>query len=181
MKIPPPAPDEDHFCDLHGLTVAEVSSRIQDELRNGFITKKRRIVFVHGVGKHSGDGASNLAKRAREFLKALSGTPHTVVRRLEYGEQSADLNANAGCVRVTLALQLSREEVVFAPKGRKAGAEEKPRGKTLARRAGKTANPDEDKIVKKVEDELGRRFGKPGLGEGYRPASYKKGEWPGQR
>lgn len=180
MKIENPSAEEDHFCDLHGLTVAEVTARIQEELQRAFTTKTKRIIFIHGIGRHSDAGESNLAKRAREFLKALSATPYSVIRRLEFGEQSKELNGNAGCVRVTLALQLSRDQVAFTPSA-KSEHRAKPRNKIAARRAGTTANPDEDKIVKKVEDALNRRFGKPGLEKSYRPADIKKGEWPGQR
>ncbi|MBI3817144.1 MAG: Smr/MutS family protein [Planctomycetes bacterium] len=180
MKLPAPSPNDDLFCDLHGLTVAEVTARIQDELRRAFDTKTKKIVFIHGMGNHSDDGASSLARRAREFLKALSATPNSAIRRLEFGEQTKALNGNGGCVRVTLALELARNDAAFGPKPLRDTTGE-PTRKILARRIGKMANPDEDAAVKKVEDELGKRYGKPGIVKSYKKADPRRGEWPGQR
>lgn len=180
MAGPAPAPEEIEV-DLHGVTLEEVGPRLEAELRSGFFAKARRAVIVHGIGNHSEQGSSPLAQKVREYLKALLDTPRAAIARLEFGEESRELRGNAGCVRVTFALQIARSEVAFVPKpvGRK-GPRPIDRRK-LARRAAAVPAPQEKKALEQAEEELRRRFGSPGLDGPYRPASEGRGEWPGQR
>jgi hypothetical protein len=178
----PSPPIDESFVDLHGVTLAEVNTRLAEELRRAFVARTKRVVFVHGSGNHNDKGASPLAARVRDYLKALLDSPRSVVRRLEFGEESTELRHNVGCVRVTLALQLARDDVVYTP--RAAPARIPPTTldkKRVARRAPDTLSKCEQAALDEAEAALRRKFGEPGLGEPYRPPREKDGEWPGHR
>ncbi|MFN0205538.1 MAG: Smr/MutS family protein [Planctomycetota bacterium] len=172
-------PIDEIFVDLHGLVVAEAVPAMQTALERAFHAKTRRVIFVHGRGNHS-DGDAPLGRKAREFLKSLSDTPYSCIRKLEFGEHSAELNHNDGCVRVWLALQLSRDQVKFTPQPLR-NPELEPDRKTNARRTDLPPGKKSLQSLSEVEEELRKRFGAPGLSRDYRPADPRKGEWPGQR
>lgn len=174
-----PNPIDEIFIDLHGKVVAEAVPEIQTVLERAFHAKTRRIIFVHGRGNHS-EGDAPLGRKVREFLKSLSATPYSCIRKLEFGEQSAELHHNDGCVRVWLALQLSREQVKFTPQPLR-NPELEPDRKTHARRTDLPPGKKSLQALDEVEETLRKRYGTPGLGRDYRPADPRKGEWPGQR
>jgi hypothetical protein len=174
-----PPPIEESFLDLHGAIVREVVPRIQEALQQAFRAKTRCVLIVHGRGNH-GDGTAPVAAATREFLKRLADTPYSVVRRLEFGESSKDIRGGAGCVRVWIALQLSRDQVKFTPQPVQPAGKFPNRKKAL-RRSLHVDDPQSLTNVNDAGDALKRRYGTPGLGKGYRAADERKGEWPGQR
>ncbi|MBL8695384.1 MAG: Smr/MutS family protein [Planctomycetes bacterium] len=177
-RHPWPHPEGEVHIDLHGEAPAEVVRRLQDELERAFKAKIRHVVFIHGVGNHSG-GASPVASKTREFLRSLEETPDSAVQKLELGERRRDLGLNAGCVRVTLAIQLPQSQVRYT-----AAPSSKTAKRVDRKLAARLVNPPDhariDHHVRRAEDELSRRYGKPGLDKPYRPPSPKRGEWPGQ-
>jgi hypothetical protein len=178
----PAAPQDEIFVDLHGVTLAEAPKRLEEELRRAFAHRAKRVVVIHGVGNHNKGGESPLARETREFLKGLLDTPRSAIRKLEFGEESAELSHNAGCARVWLSLDLARDEVAFAPRPSAGTARRAPDPKKLARRAMKGPIPNEEKALREAEDALRRRFGEPAGREKKppsRPPNADKGEWPG--
>ncbi len=174
----PPEPSGDPRVDLHGATLDGLEARLEDEIRNAFQRKAQRLVIVHGAGNHREDGASPLARRTREWLKSLAATPNAAIRRLEFGEESADLSRNPGCVRVTLCLQLARGAVVFRPAPRAPAAPRVDR----KRDARRVDVPDADELarqLRRAEDTMEKRYGPRRLDAPHRPPSGNKGEWPG--
>jgi len=152
------APDRE--VDLHGTRLADAVERVTTELRAAYAARERRLVLVHGVGNHNEGRTSPLARAVREHLKELERLPRSVIRRLEFGESAPDL-ANAGCVRVTLALEVAADAVRFAPgeEPRRRAAGPPVRGE-LRRLARETPLPDDaGGAVRDADAELRRRFG----------------------
>lgn len=174
-----PEPIDEIHVDLHGLLVSEVAKRIHEELRRAHRGGIARVIFIHGVGNHSEGGVSEVAKRAREYLKSTAATPRSVIQKLEFGEQTKDLGSNPGLVRAVIALEIPPGKVRLGPRPPRAALGE-PDRKALARRAARTVYPEEEPIVRAADEEMKRRFGNPGTRAPYRPADPSKGEWPGQ-
>jgi hypothetical protein len=174
-------PNDDHFVDLHGVTLAEVESRLEEALRHAFRARVKRVVFVHGAGNHSDTGESPLAASVRASLKRLLDTPRSVVNRLEFGEESKELGGNRGCVRATISLELSRDDVAFRPRASARAAPNVLDKKRAVRRAPESLSDRERAAIDAAEEALRRKFGGPGLDGSYRAAREKDGEWPGQR
>jgi hypothetical protein len=176
----PAAPQDEIFVDLHGETLAAVPARLSDELRRAFAMRVKRVVLIHGVGNHSGGGESPLARKVREILKGLLATPRSAIRKLEFGEESRELNRNPGCARVWLSLDLARDEVAFTPNPVTGDGRRAPDKKKLVRRSMTDTIPNEAETLRAADEELRRRFGERGTDQPFRPPSRRKGEWPGQ-
>ena len=83
---------------------------------------------------------------------------------------------------MSLSLQLARDDVTYTPRP----ALGRPTRtlldkKRVARRAPDAISKREREALDAAEELLRRKFGEPGLGSEYRPASEKDGQWPGQR
>lgn len=175
-----PSPDET-FVDLHGVTLDAVRIRLEQELRRAHLARTKRVLFIHGAGNHSETGDAPLAAAVRAYLKELLDTPRSVVRRLDFGEDSSELGHNRGCVRAWIALEVAWKDAAFVPR-----PPSKPASKSLdrrrsARRTLDALTADERNAIDAAGELLRRRFGAPDTERDRKAPGDGRGPWPGQR